>query len=199
MPWFASVSSSFGSGGNTGGPPIVRLMPPLAARIASRTIFGVEPLRAEPPQILVLADPSRDPPHPRTRTPSGTPRRSSSAGASALMLQPRFMNSTASQSSSCGCVGGSPILPKLSSVATMPRPKWWCQMRLTITRAVSGFCARAEPLGQRPPAARRAAVGGRNLGRRVAIGRRGDEARLHHRAFGVRIAAEQEVATAAAS
>ena len=34
-----------------------------------------------------------------------------------LMLQPRFMNSTASQSSSSGCVGVSPILPKLSSVA----------------------------------------------------------------------------------
>ncbi len=55
------------------------------------------------------------------------------------MLQPRFMNSTASQSSSSGCVGLSPILPKLSSVATMPWPKWWLQMRLTITRAVSGF------------------------------------------------------------
>ena len=35
-----------------------------------------------------------------------------------------FMNSTAIQSSSSGCVGSSPILPKLSSVATMPRPKW---------------------------------------------------------------------------
>ena len=55
------------------------------------------------------------------------------------MLQPRFMNSTESQSSNSGCVGGSPILPKLSSVATMPRPKWWNQIRLTITRAVSGL------------------------------------------------------------
>ncbi|PYR86343.1 MAG: hypothetical protein DMG18_03030 [Acidobacteria bacterium] len=60
-----------------------------------------------------------------------------------LMLQPRFMNSTANQSSISGCVGGSPIFPKLSSVGTMPRPKWWCQTRLTMTRAASGFSREA--------------------------------------------------------
>ena len=75
------------------------------------------------------------------------------------MLQPRFMNSTASQSSSSGCVGGSPILPKFSSVATMPRPKCFCQRRLTMTRAVSGFSREPIHFGQRQPAARRAAVG----------------------------------------
>src|SRR5262249_48796561 len=48
-------------------------------------------------------------------------------------------NSLASQSSSSGCVGGVPRLPKLLVERTMPRPKWCCQTRLTITRAVSGL------------------------------------------------------------
>ena len=81
------------------------------------------------------------------------------------------MNSTASQSSSSGCVGGSPILPKFSSVATMPRPKCFCQRRLTMTRAVSGFCGERDPPRQREAAARGVAVGPRNLGRRIAVGR----------------------------
>ena len=42
-----------------------------------------------------------------------------------------------------------------SAMATMPRPKWYCQTRLTITRAVSGLSFDAIQLGQhRPPAAR---------------------------------------------
>ena len=30
------------------------------------------------------------------------------------------------------------VAPKSFAVSTMPRPKWYCQMRFTITRAVSG-------------------------------------------------------------
>ena len=109
------------------------------------------------------------------------------------MLQPRFMNSTASQSSSSGCVGCSPILPKLSSVATMPRPKWWCQMRLTMTRAVSGFCA--EP-SHSASARRRPDVcpsaGGISVGGLPIVATR-HEARLHQGAVALRIAANQEV------
>src|SRR5436309_2122790 len=56
-----------------------------------------------------------------------------------LIFQPRATNSPASQSSNSGCVGGSPSLPNSLGVGTMPRPKWCCQRRLTITRAVSGF------------------------------------------------------------
>ena len=41
----------------------------------------------------------------------------------AFRLQPRSTNSSASQSSSSGCDGGSPILPKLLGVRTMPSPK----------------------------------------------------------------------------
>ena len=49
------------------------------------------------------------------------------------------MNSVASQSSRSGCDGGSPRKPKLSEVVTKPVPKYSCQIRLTVTRAVSGF------------------------------------------------------------
>src|SRR5256885_16832070 len=36
----------------------------------------------------------------------------------------------ASQSSSSGCVGGTPCDPKSSGVRTIPSPKWYCQTRL---------------------------------------------------------------------
>ena len=49
------------------------------------------------------------------------------------------MNSTANQSSSAGCVGGTPCEPKSFSVCTIPRPKKCCHMRLTATRARSGL------------------------------------------------------------
>jgi hypothetical protein len=53
------------------------------------------------------------------------------------------VNQCASQSSSSGCVGGSPIRPKSLGVRTRPWPKCCCQTRLTITRAVSGFAGLA--------------------------------------------------------
>ena len=53
------------------------------------------------------------------------------------------MNSRASQSSSSGCVGRSPTMPKLFGVRTIPSPKCPCQMRFTITRAGSGFAGSA--------------------------------------------------------
>ena len=46
--------------------------------------------------------------------------------------------------------------PKSLGVATMPRPKWCCQSRLTITRAVSGWSGRVSHARQRRPAAGRA-------------------------------------------
>ena len=78
---------------------------------------------------------------------------SSGAAASAASRRPR--TPTASQSSSSGCVGLSPCRPKLFGERTMPRPKWYCQRRLTITRAVSRVVLRRDPVGQdQPPAAR---------------------------------------------
>ena len=64
------------------------------------------------------------------------------------MLQPRCMNSEASQSSSSGWVGRSPWVPKSSLVKTMPRPKTSCQMRFTATREVSGCLWRDQPAGE---------------------------------------------------
>ena len=60
-----------------------------------------------------------------------------------LTDHPSSTNRAASQSSNSGWVGGVPNLPKLLGVRTMPSPKCFCQMRLTITRAVRGFCGEA--------------------------------------------------------
>ena len=56
-----------------------------------------------------------------------------------LKFQPLSMNSTASQSSNFGWLGGSPWLPKSSLVFTRPVPNGCCHKRLIVTRAVSGF------------------------------------------------------------
>ena len=71
------------------------------------------------------------------------------------------MNSTASQSSSSGCVGQAPCAPKSSGVATIPWPNAEPQSRLTNTRAVSGLSrettqrARSSRVARRSPRARR--------------------------------------------
>ena len=57
-----------------------------------------------------------------------------------LIDQPDSTNRRASQSSSKGWLGRPPRAPKLSGVATSPLPKCQRQIRLTITRLVSG-CA----------------------------------------------------------
>ena len=56
-----------------------------------------------------------------------------------FMLQFLSMNSTASQSSNCGLMGGLPFMPKLATVGTIAFPKWRNQMSLIATRAVSGL------------------------------------------------------------
>src|SRR5436190_15431999 len=58
---------------------------------------------------------------------------------SALMLHPLSMNCVASQSRSSRCMGQSPCEPKSCTVLTNPVPKYICQKRFTVTRAVSGF------------------------------------------------------------
>ena len=40
-----------------------------------------------------------------------------------------------------GVAGRFARTPKFDGVATIPRPKWCCQIRLTMTRAVSGLSA----------------------------------------------------------
>ena len=62
-----------------------------------------------------------------------------------------------------GLAGRSPSVPKLSGVRTRPWPKCQRQIRLTITRPVSGWSAVDQPAGQLQPAALRPApiAGGR--------------------------------------
>ena len=51
--------------------------------------------------------------------------------------------------------GRSPSRPKSLEVATSPRPKWYCQSRLTITRVGQRVVGPGQPAGQgRPPAGR---------------------------------------------
>ena len=70
--------------------------------------------------------------------------------------QPLSMNSTASQSSNSGFVGGSPCDPRSSRTLEIPVPKKSFHNRFTKTRAVSGFSrstsqsARSRRFG-RPP------------------------------------------------
>ena len=56
-----------------------------------------------------------------------------------FMLQPRSMNSTASQSSSARASVGVPLTPKLKTVATSGSPKCRIHIWFTATRAVSGL------------------------------------------------------------
>ena len=56
-----------------------------------------------------------------------------------LMLQLLWINSVASQSRSSGCNGAGVCVPKSFAFETSHCPKWPCQIRLTITRAVRGF------------------------------------------------------------
>ena len=60
----------------------------------------------------------------------------------------------ASQSSSSGCVGRSPVPPKLLGVPTRPSSEdAHARCGSAITRAVSGFCGAAIAFGQFQPAA----------------------------------------------
>ena len=86
---------------------------------------------------------------------------------SRLSLQPPRMNSSASQSSSSGCVGRSPSTPKSPGVSTSPRPKWCIQTRLTSTRATSGCRAARQVARRRPAGGRSSAAPGRRPGSRA--------------------------------
>ena len=102
------------------------------------------------------------------RTTADRSPRSRSAGGWPSWLHPARTNSVASQSSSSGCVGGSPCVPKSSLVSTMPRPKNCSQTRLTVTRAVSGLSSldAASARGRGGSAGASSGSGGSDGGRR---------------------------------
>ena len=92
-------------------------------------------------------------------------------------------------------VGGKPVFPKSSGVGTIPLPKWYCQTRLTITRAVSGWSglvihsasARRRPAGPR--------VGGLAASG-VCAAQHAEKRRLDFRPGRRRVAADQDVGLA---
>ncbi len=53
-----------------------------------------------------------------------------------------------------GMAGDSPRTPKSLGVATIPRPKWCCQRRLTTTRAVRGLSERVSQRARASASAR---------------------------------------------
>ena len=67
--------------------------------------------------------------------------------------QPDSTNRAASQSSSAGFDGAFSARAEVVGVRTRPSPKWCCQIRLTITRAVSGLSGRASHSASSQPAA----------------------------------------------
>ena len=66
----------------------------------------------------------------------------------AFTSQPVRTNSVASQSSNSGCDGHSPCDPKSSVVFTIPVPKYICQKRFIVTRAVSGLAGSVSHLAK---------------------------------------------------
>src|SRR4051794_41979485 len=70
---------------------------------------------------------------------------------------------TARWSSSSGCEGRSPSLPKSLEVPTRPRPKWYCQRRVAVTGGGGGGSGWGGALGRAGGGAggcRRGGVGG---------------------------------------
>ena len=74
----------------------------------------------------------------------------------------------------------------------MPRPKWYCQMRFTMTRGVSGFFGSASQLAstERRPVEFKPSGGAifESLGSRI-----GKESRLHFFSLDVPVAGSQDV------
>ena len=138
--------------------PNMRLVQPAGdqqQRVVER--LGVEPPQRHPRQERVVRVEPSDARASRP-TPAGRPGAVTISRCIALRLQPCRDELDGQPVEQLGCVGGAPALPKLSSVATMPAPKWCFQTRLTTTRAVSGWSGRGQPAGERqPPAGRRRA------------------------------------------
>ena len=94
-----------------------------------------------------------------------------------------------------GASGRPPLRPKSLGVSTMPWPKWWCQRRLTITRAVSGLPGSAIHFAR----ARRRCCSGASTGKLQRVAERRTSAPGAMRlALLHRIAAVQAIASAPA-
>ena len=137
-----------GCGGNTLGPPILKLSRPLAASATSRIISASSRKRgprasswfkgSRSSSCGVMPDDCRYAADVTMRRWMAFMLHGVRAAAVLRASTDGSMNSTASQSSSSGCVGRAPCEPKSSDVSTIPRPNNCSQKRFTATRAVSG-------------------------------------------------------------
>ena len=138
----------------TGSPPCRSLSFPVTARIASRSVSASTRRTRLPPNRILSGSASTSAASRCSDCCQAVDVRMSRC--SRLRLHPDSTNSAASQSSSSGCDGRSPRKPKSPGVATMPRPKWCIQTRLTITRASSGW---SPSVSRRAHVSRRPVVG----------------------------------------
>ena len=140
-----------GCGGKTLGPPTVGVSRPLAARAHVADDLGVEPQpRSAAPAAGCAGRSSRRSGRRLRRLPVG--RRGHDQPVHRLQAPAAARRTrSASQSSSSGCVGGVPCVPKSFSVSTRPRPKYCCQMRLTVDAAGQRVLAVDQPAGQVEP------------------------------------------------
>ena len=163
MPSRIDARTSAEIGGNTGGPPIVRSSAPLAAIIASRTISASSRWIAEAPEIADSPDPSRRSPASSNCDDIWYASDVMIRRCICLMLQPRSMNSTASQSSNSGCVGGLAHLAEVVQRGDDAPAEVVAPDAIDDHARGQRILRGAEPFGQRAPASRSAAVRGRNL------------------------------------
>ena len=89
--------------------------------------------------------------------------------SSVFWLQPRSISSTASQSSSSGCDGGWPCVPKSSLVSTRPRPNSCSHRRLTLDARDQRVVAIDQPAGQAEAVGRQRVLHRRQRQRRARV------------------------------
>ena len=149
------------------GPPIVRFSRPLAASALSRIcsassrVFGHRDSSwfsgSRAAASAVVTEDWRN-------VAESTIRR-----CSAFRSQPSLMKRSVNQSSSSGCVGSFPWLPKSSGVATMPRPKCIRQTAIDDDARGERVLRRGEPAGETQPVARLIRGERRQARRRVPL------------------------------
>ena len=153
------------------GPPASRLSLPADGEHGVADRLGLQPPRGEPPEQAVVRVLRRRPSR-RTCAAWRYVADVTISRCSGLSRPPESRNQAASQSSSSGWVGRSPLKPKSLGVRTSPSPKWCCQTRLTMTRHESGLSTVDHPVGERPAAVALGGVG-RQVDRRRAADDRG--------------------------
>src|SRR5262249_36490762 len=126
-----------GCGGRPPGPPTLLL--PRALTATAPAAIPPPPTRPRPPPAPTTLRAARGPMWRRVFDDWRYVADMTISRCSAFRLQRWRITSVARKSSSSGCDGFSPCVPKSSSVGTMPRPKYFCHTQFASTRDVSGL------------------------------------------------------------